>query len=53
MQIRTVASTAVALATIPYAVGSFVWRALSLSHQMSVNIDPFEVDLQLRERNDD
>ncbi|MGB3542656.1 hypothetical protein [Rubrivirga sp.] len=53
MPIRTVTSTAVALAAIPFAVGTFVWRALSVSHDVSVTVDPFEVDLQLRERNDD
>lgn len=53
MHIRTLTTTAVALATIPFAVGSFVWRTLSSSQQLSVDIDPFEVDLQLHQRNDD
>lgn len=44
---------AVALASVPFALGSFVWRALSTSRDLEVDLDPFEIDLQLRERNDD
>ena len=53
MPSRTLTATAVSLAALPLAVGALVWHGLQVRRQFWVDIDPFEIDLQLHDRNDD
>ena len=52
MSNRSLAATAVSLAAVPIALGALVWHGLQVRRQFWVEIDPFEIDLQLHERND-
>jgi hypothetical protein len=49
---RTLTATAVTLAAVPIALGALVWHGLQLRRRFWVEINPFEIDLQLYERND-
>lgn len=53
MTTRTLTATAVTLAALPVALGALLWRGLQLQDRRFVDLDPFEVDLQLLERNDE
>ena len=53
MSTRTLAATAVTLSALPIAFGALVWHGFRVRREYWVQIDPFEIDLQLRERNDD
>lgn len=44
-------SMAAAAVLLPFGLGS-LWRAAHL-RELALDIDPFEIDLQLRDRNDD
>ena len=53
MTSRTLTATAVSLATLPIALGALVWHGLQVRRRFWIEIDPFEIDLQLHDRNDD
>ncbi len=53
MTTRSLAATAATLSALPIALGALVWHGLRVNREMWLDIDPFEIDLQLRERNDD
>ncbi len=53
MSPRTLTATAVSLATLPLALTALVWHGLQVRRQFWVEIDPFDIDLQLHDRNDD
>ena len=52
MSPRTLTATAVSIAALPLAFGALVWHGLQVRRQFWVEIDPFEIDLQLHDRND-
>lgn len=49
----TIASAALTLAAVPFAVGALLLHGTLRQRDLWLDLDPFEVDLQLRERNDD
>ena len=53
MSNRSLAATAVTLAALPVAVGALLWHGLQVRRQFWIDLDPFEIDLQLHDRNDD
>lgn len=52
MSPRTLATAAVSLTAFPVALGALLWRGRLLRRRF-IDIDPFEINLQLTERNDD
>ena len=52
MSPRALTATAVSLATLPLALGALVWHGFQVRRQFWIEIDPFEIDLQLHDRND-
>ena len=52
MSPRTLTATAATLAALPLALGALVWHGLQVRRQFWIEIDPFEIDLQLQDRND-
>lgn len=52
MSHRTLATTALSLAAVPVALGALILRGRVLRRRF-IELDPFEIDLQLHERNDD
>lgn len=53
MSPRSLAVTAVTLASLPVAVGALVWNGVLRRRDLWVDLDPFEIDLELTNRNDD
>lgn len=53
MSSRALAATAATLSALPLALGALVWHGFRVRREMWIQIDPFEIDLQLQERNDD
>lgn len=53
MTTRTLTAAAVTVSALPLALGALMWHGLRLRRDLSLAIDPFEIDLQLHERNDD
>ena len=53
MSPRTLTATVLTLASLPVAVGALVWNGTLRRRSLWVDLDPFEIDLELRERNDD
>lgn len=51
MSARTV-TAALSLAAFPLALGALLWRGLAVRERYWVELDPFEIDLQLTDRND-
>ncbi|MDT0632902.1 hypothetical protein [Rubrivirga litoralis] len=41
------------IASLPVAVGALLWNGVLRSRSLWLNLDPFEIDLELHERNDD
>lgn len=53
MSPRSLALAAVSIAALPVAaVGALLWHGTRLRRAFWVEIDPYEVDAQLRQRND-
>ena len=52
VQPRLLATAAVSVAALPVALSAFLWRGRLLRRRF-IELDPFEIDLQLTERNDD
>ncbi|HEX9952986.1 MAG TPA: hypothetical protein VGB53_14540 [Rubricoccaceae bacterium] len=50
---QTLAASAVAALLVPFSLGAILWRSALRAHDVSFDVDPFEVDLQLTARNDD
>ena len=50
---RSLVATVLTAASIPVAVGSLLWHAALRRRDLMVDFDPFEIDLQLHERNDE
>lgn len=53
MTSRTLVATTFALASIPLTIGVLVWHGALHRRDLNVDFDPFEIDLQLCDRNDD
>ena len=53
MSPRSLTTTALSLAALPLALGALVWHGLQVRRQFWVEIDPFDINLQLHDRNDD
>lgn len=53
MPSRSFTTAAVSLAALPFAVGAFVWHGFQVRRQFWIDIDPFEIDLELHARNDE
>ncbi|WP_412068065.1 hypothetical protein [Rubrivirga sp. IMCC43871] len=49
---RKLAATALTLATLPLTLGALLLRG-RYAQQVALDLDPFEIDLQLHDRNDD
>jgi hypothetical protein len=53
MSPRSAAATALAAATLPLVAAAALWRSAALQRRaLWADLDPFEIDLQLTERND-
>ena len=53
MSPRSLAVTALTLASLPVAAGAMLWNGVLRSRSLWLDLDPFEIDLELRARNDD
>ena len=53
MSPRTLGLSALAFASIPLTVGALLWHGAFRRRDLMVDFDPFEIDLQLHERNDE
>ena len=53
MSPRSITATALTLASLPVAVGALLWNSALRRQALWLDLDPFEIDLELRERNDD
>ncbi len=52
MTARQFAATALTLATLPLTLGALLLRGRYV-RQVALDFDPFEIDLQLHDRNDE
>lgn len=50
---RSLTLAALTLAALPVAAGALLWNGVLRSRSLWLNLDPFEIDLDLLERNDD
>ena len=48
----SLAATAFAFASLPLTVGVILWQGALRRRDLMIDFDPFEIDLQLCERND-
>ena len=46
-------ASAVAALLFPVSLGALLWRGALHMSDVAVDVDPFEIDLQLTDRNDD
>lgn len=53
MSPRSFAVTALTIASLPVAVGALLWNGALRRRDLWVDVDPFEIDLELTGRNDD
>jgi len=49
---RSLVLAAVSLAAVPAAVGALLWHGTRVRRAFWIEIDPFEIDAQLHDRND-
>lgn len=49
---QTLTASAVAFVLLPFSAAAFVWRNGLHAADTAFSVDPFEVDLQLYDRND-
>lgn len=49
---RTLAVTALSLAAVPFSLGALLWTRSVRRRDLWLDVDPFEIDLQLHDRND-
>jgi hypothetical protein len=49
---QTLAATALSLAALPVTLGALLWHSAFRRRDLWVDLDPFEIDLQLHDRND-
>ncbi len=52
MDRHTFTTAALVLASLPLAIGAFLWHRSLRHNTLWDDIDPFEIDLQLTDRND-
>ena len=52
MSPRSLAATALTLTSLPVAVGALLWSGAFRRRDLWLDLDPFEIDLELTERND-
>ena len=53
MSPRSLTATALALASLPVAVSALLWDGVVRRRAFWLDLDPFEIDLELTQRNDD
>lgn len=49
---RSLTTAALTLASLPLAVGVYFWNGALRRRDLWADLDPFEIDLQLTDRND-
>lgn len=49
---QSLAASAIALILLPASAAAFIWRNGLRAADLAFAVDPFEVDLQLHDRND-
>lgn len=50
---RYVTATALTIAALPVAAGALLWNGVLRRQALWLDLDPFEIDLELHARNDD
>ena len=50
---QTLAVTALSIAAVPFMLGTLLWTGAVRRRDLWVDVDPFEIDLQLHDRNDE
>lgn len=53
MTYRTLVASTATIATIPIVIGILAWHGALRHSDLELDFDPGEIDLQLRDRNDD